>query len=317
VKQKKIRLLDPMRDGRGVEKGEDTTPNLKFFFKLLGRRFWKLVSVNLIMLVQILPLVLCLVAELTGPKEPVQSSVMYATVLGAQTATPTSSGMTLLNLVGKLSYDWPTFNSPVNWIMIGLLAFHVLTYGWQKVGATYIMRNLVRGGGVFIVSDFFYAIKRNFKQGFVLGIIDCIICGVLYADFMFFAQSPVSTMTNIMYFAIVALVLIYLAMRFYMYLLLVTFNIKLTKLLKNSFIFAFLGLKRNLMAGLGILVMAVLVVALNILLFQFNIVVGLIIPLLFFMAVMAFMYTYAAYPVIKRYMIDPPASKPEGEENQA
>lgn len=310
----KLRLLGPLRDGKGVEKGEDTTPNLKYFFKLLGRKFWKLVSVNFILLVQILPLLLCFLVEAMGPKEPVQHNPLYATVLGAQTVAPTSAGMTLLNMVGNLSYDWQAYNSPVTIIMICLLAFHVLTYGWQKVGATYIMRNLVRGEGVFIISDFFYAIKKNFKQGFILGVIDCIICGVLYFDFTYLSQMPVDdVMANIMYFVIVALVIIYLAMRFYMYLLLVTFNIKLTKLLKNSFIFAFLGMKRNLMAGLGILLMAGLVVVLNIFLMQFNIAVGLIIPFLFFMGVMAFMYNYAAYPVIKKYMIDPPVVKKDAQ----
>ena len=34
--KKRFKLLDPMRDGKGVEKGEDTTPNLKFFFKQWG-----------------------------------------------------------------------------------------------------------------------------------------------------------------------------------------------------------------------------------------------------------------------------------------
>ncbi len=310
---KKLKLLDPMRDGKGVEKGEDTTPNLKYFFKLLKRKFWKLFSINLLLLVQIIPLALCLLAQFIGPKEPVQDNLLYATVLGAQTASPTSAGMTLLNLVGNLSYEWQTFNSPVGFIMAGLLIFHVLTYGWQKVGAAYLMRNLVRGDGVFIFSDFFYAIKRNLKQGFLLGLLDCMVCGVLYVDFAYFSQMPSATLTNIMYFVIVGLVLIYAAMRFYMYLLLVTFNIKLTKLIKNSFIFAFLGMKRNLMAGLGIVVLAVITVLLNLLLFQFNIAVGLILPILFFMGIMAFMYTYAAYPVIKRYMIDPPVTKADAE----
>ena len=49
------------------------------------------------------------------------------------------------------------------------------------------------------------------------------------------------------------------------------------------------------------------------LLFQINVAVGLIIPFLFFMAVMAFMYNYAAYPVIKKFMIDPPVVKESSE----
>ena len=32
--KKRFKLLDPMRDGKGVEKGEDTTPTLGRFFKL-------------------------------------------------------------------------------------------------------------------------------------------------------------------------------------------------------------------------------------------------------------------------------------------
>ena len=63
-----LRLLNPMRDGRGVEKGEDTTPTLGYFFKLLGRKFWKLISVNLLLLVQFLPPLLCFFAYFTGPK---------------------------------------------------------------------------------------------------------------------------------------------------------------------------------------------------------------------------------------------------------
>lgn len=318
MEKKKFRLLDPMRDGRGVEKGEDTTPNLKYFFKLWGRKFWKLISVNLLLLVQILPLLLCLLIQLAGPKEPVQSDPLYATLLGAQTASPTSAGATIFNVFAGLNYTIDTYNSPVRWIIVALLVFHVLTYGWQKVGSAYLMRNLVRGDGVFIVSDFFYAIKRNLKQGFLLGLLDCICVATLVIDFMYFASMPVSGFYNFMYFAIFAIILIYMVMRFYMYNILVTFNIKFTKILKNSFIFVFLGLKRNLMAILGIALLAALAVALFVVLYQFNFIVGvaIILPFLYFLAFAAFMYTYAAYPVIKKYMIDPvPTKEKNPEEN--
>lgn len=298
-----------MRDGRGVEKGEDTTPNLKFFFKLLGRKFWKLVSVNLIMLVQIVPFLVIFLLDLAGPKEPVQGNPIYSTLAGAQFASPTSSGATLLSIFSGLNYSLPTKNTPIYWIMGVLLLFHVVTYGWQKVGSTYIMRNLVRGDGVFIISDFFYAIKRNMKQGFVLGLLDCLFCGILIFNIMSLGGMAATGLNNFMYFATVALIIIYFLMRFYLYLMLVTFNIKITKIFKNALIFSVLGIKRNLMASLGMILMAALVIGLNILLFQFNIAVGIIIPFLFFLAVSAFMYTYAAYPVIKRYMIDPVSTK--------
>ncbi|MBQ9781359.1 MAG: DUF624 domain-containing protein [Clostridia bacterium] len=309
MKTRKLKLLDPMRDGKGVEKGEDTTPNLKFFFKQLGRKFWKLVSINLIMLVQIIPFLLILLLQTAGPKEPTVSNPLYVPLLGAQYLSPTSAGATLLSWAGTLSFELDTYNTPIHFIIGALLVLHVLTYGWQKVGSTYLMRNLVRGDGVFIVSDFFYAIKRNFKQGFILGLLDCIFCGVLYIDIMYFTAMPVSGFSHFLYITTIALIIIYLAMRWYMYLLLVTFNIKISKIFKNSLIFAVLGIKRNLMAALGIGVLVALVIALNLLLFQINLYVGIIIPFLFFLAVAAFIYTYAAYPVVKRYMIDPTPAK--------
>ena len=302
---KKLRLLDPLRDGRGVEKGEDTTPNVKFYFKQLGRKFWKLISINLIMLVQILPLLLCVIVTALGPREPVQSEPFYSTVIGAQFASPTSAGATLLSVFSSLNYSLPTHNTPIYWICGALLLIHVVTYGWQKVGSTYLMRNLVRGEGVFIISDFFYAIKKNFKQGFILGLLDCIFCGVLIFNIFSLNSMPMTAMNNFMYWATIAITIIYVLMRFYTYLLLVTFNIKITKIFKNSLIFTVLGIKRNLLASLWIILIAAVIVFLNILLFQYNIAVGIIIPFLFFLAVSAFTYSYAAYPVIQKYMIDP------------
>ncbi len=308
MKKKKLALLDPLRDGPGVKKGEDTTPNLKFFFKQWKRKFWKLISINLIMLIQILPFVLIFLLQMAGPKEPSMDHPLYAPLMGAHFINPSAEGATLLSGVANLNLTLPTANTPVNYIFFGLLLFHVITYGWQKVGSTYLMRNLVRGDGVFILSDFFYAIKRNWKQGFVLGFLDCIFCGVLYLDFQYFYAMPQTAFHNFMYFAIIALIIIYAAMRFYTYLMLVTFNIKLSKIFKNALIFTVLGIKRNLMAALGILLLAVLMVAVALGFMQIStslLGVAIIIPFLCFLAFAAFMYTYAAYPVIKRYMIDP------------
>lgn len=302
--KKRLRLLDPMRDGPGVEKGEDTTPNLKFFFVSLKRKFWKLITLNLIMLVQIIPLLICAYARLAGPSTPTQYYPLYAPLLGAQTALPTSAGTTLFNLFSGL-FSVPIYNTPVTWIMGGLILFHVVTYGWQKVGCTYILRNLVRGDGVFIISDFFYAIRRNLKQGFFMGLLDCFIIFMLGFDFAYFYGAPASGFTNFMYVMIIALAILWLIMRFYIYLMLVTFDMKIFKILKNALIFTALGIKRNLMAILGIVVMAALSVALVVLCVQIHVYGIIIVPFLFFLAIAAFMYTYAAWPVIQRYMIDP------------
>ncbi len=309
-KKKKFRLLDPMRDGKGVEKGEDTRPTLKRFFKLWGRKFWRLISLNLIMLVQILPLLGCVGLFFAGPKVPTQYSPLYAPLLGAQTALPTTAGTTIFNSTAGLLHSSPVFNSWAHWVMAVLIIFLVITYGWQKVGSTYILRNMVRGDGVFLVSDFFYAIRRNLKQGFVMGLLDCLAVFALAVDFFFFLNEPAGGFNNFMYVMVIALALIYGIMRFYTYLMLVTFDMSIRKIFKNALIFTVLGIRRNIMALLGVAALVGITALLIIFLVPLNFYAVLILPFLCLLAFMGFMYTFAAYPVIERYMINP-VKKPE------
>ena len=303
-KKQRFNFLSPMRDGKGVEKGEDLTPNLKRFFKLWGRKFWKLISLNFFALVQILPLVGCVFLYLGGPKIPTQYDPLYNTLLGAQTALPTTEGATLFNSAAGLLHSTPVFNSWAHWVMAALILFHVVTYGWQKVGTTYILRGLVRGDGVFMFSDYFYAIKRNMKQGFVMGLLDSAAIFALGFDLFYFWNSPTTGVNSFMYIMIFALIFIYGVMRFYTYLMLVTFDMKLGKILKNALIFTIMGIKRNLMAILGIGLLVVIFGAL--ILFLGRILPAVIIlPFLCLLGFCGFMYTFAAYPVIQKYMIDP------------
>ena len=311
--KKKIKLLDPMRDGKGVEKGEDTTPNLKRFFKLWGRKFWKLISLNLFMVVQILPLIGCIFLYLGGPKVSTQYDPLYNVLLGAQTTMPTTVGITLFNSAAGLLHQTPVFNSWAHWVMGGLILFHLVTYGWQKVGTTYIMRNLVRGDGVFMFSDYFYAIKRNWKQGLIMGILDSAVIFALGFDIVYFWNAPTTGGNNFMYIMIFALILIYAIMRFYTYLMLVTFDIKLSKLMKNALIFTVMGIKRNLMALIGIILLSGVFIAL-IFFFGQYLPALIILPFLCLLGFCGFMYTFAAYPVIEKYMIQPIEPKPAPDE---
>ncbi|MBE6649666.1 MAG: hypothetical protein E7614_09185, partial [Ruminococcaceae bacterium] len=56
--KKKFKLFDMNRDGKGVNPGEDTTPNLKFFFKQLARKFSKIISLNILMIFQVIPILI-------------------------------------------------------------------------------------------------------------------------------------------------------------------------------------------------------------------------------------------------------------------
>lgn len=83
--------------------------------------------------------------------------------------------------------------------------------------------------------------------------------------------------------------------------MLITFDLSVFKILKNSFILAIVGFKRNFFAWLGI----ILVLILNFYLLFTLPFLGVIVPLLITCGALMTVSAYAVYPVIKKYMIDP------------
>ena len=300
--QKKRRLFYQGEAKRDAV-AEDTTPTLGYFFKLLWRKLGKLLSLNLLVVLRFLPLVVCVIIFLSGPRTQVPQSPLYAPLLGATAAGSPAAG-TLLSVFG-FNLGYPVLSTGRLVAIIILIAFTVLTWGWQTVGATYNYRSFVRADSCFILSDYFYAIKKNLLQGFLFGILDCVILFFLGFDIWYFYALSANNSYGFLYILILILAAVYLAMRFYIYPMMITFDLPIKKLFKNGLIFSLLGFKRNLVAMLGILLLLVanfygilwgLSVGLSIL---------LILPFFYLATLLGFIGTYAAYPNIQRYMIDP------------
>ena len=302
-----LKVFDFNRDNRPDAREEDTTPGIKRYFKMLGRRIWKLISLNLMMLPMILPLLLIGYFYIGMDKTPTQTATIFPQIFGANLIESTPTTTYLLDLFGA-QLEVPIFMDVSAYVMIAISAiFPLVTFGWQSVGSAYILRSMVRGEPVFLFTDYFYAVRRNLKQGFLMGVVDLLAMLLLVFDFIFFSTLPSSFWIDIGFFVVGALVIIYFFMRFYIYLMLVTFELSIRKLLKNAFIFVMLGIKRNLMGVLGILLIAAVNVGLFLIfrLTPLGIAIPLIVFILHFVAVASFTSAYAAYPVIDRYMIAP------------
>lgn len=290
----KFKLFDMNRDGLGVEKGENTTPNIKYFFKSLWRKFPKLISINLLMILQHLPLLGSILVFFWVDKTPTFTETSYPLLYGIARFSG-DPGDALLAALSSIQLRIPLITWKVVLLIAVCLLVYALIFGIGNVAITYYMREMIRGNPVFLFSDFKYAVKKNFKQGFGMGIIDFIILAILVYDF---ANMPSN---SIMYFLILGVAFIYFIMRFYLYLMLITFDMKITKMFKNALIFVVLGVKRNLLAILWLIVM----MALNFAIFVLYMPLGIALPILYFFSFSTFTTAYAAYPVIKKYMIDP------------
>lgn len=291
------------RDGKGVKKDEDTRPTLKNFFKQFGRKFSQLLSLNLLMMLQVLPIIVGIFAYLFIQRTPSQTSALFAPLYGASLIEQSPASALILAL-DALPLNIPVFRPASYWIIAGCALFMLLFNGLLTVGSFYVLRGLVRGDAVFVFSDFFYGIKRNFKQGFCFGLVDTIFIIVLVFDVMYYSGTVGAFWMDVLFWILTALAILYLIMRPYIYMMLITFDMKVRKMFKNALIFSALGIKRNLMAALGILLLLGLHVVLMILLLP-EVIITVILPIVYIFAAIGFIVSYAIYPVIDRYMIAP------------
>ena len=301
------------RDGKGVDK-DDTIKiddyNAKNFFKLFGRRIRYIININWLYIFGNFPLLTLLLAisgnfshAATAPQ-----SQFYPVVYGIQTITGTTPS--LMNMIGvhgvmgtATAYSW------IDYVLFGISALLLVTFGLVNTGCAYLIRNLVRGEHLFLWDDFKSAIRQNWKQGLVLGIFDTVVLGLSAYSIYFYIVNYQTY--YILFFASLIMMMLYLFMRFYMYTLLVTFELSVWKIIKNSFLFAMIGLGKNFLALLCIL----LVLGVTFMLSTLFMPIGIIILFMFLVSTTVYISTYFTYPKIKQVMIDPYYSSDKPEED--
>jgi len=305
-KKKRKNLFDIFysRDGKEITEDDRNAPrNFIFFFKLAGRNLSRIFYINITFLIANFPLLIMLLfpAKLfhlhaLSPTSPIFLPLYGAYEFGA--ASPTLSA--LWGFFGNPAVvDIPT---PLAWatLIVGSVLL-LFTFGPASIGTSYILRNVVRGEPIFFMRDFWYAVKKNLRQGIIIGIIDLFISFMLVYDLIFFFGKLGSFMNNMMFWATVFMILVYFSMRFYIYILTLTFDLKIRQIFKNALIFAFLGFKRNFVASVGI----ILTIVINIYIMMLYVPIGIVLPLIITVGLCMFMATYAAWPKIKEIMIDP------------
>lgn len=301
--RKRFKLFDLNRDGPGVSKDEKPfVPNLISIPKFYVRNFTRVLSLNFLTLPLLIIPLIALYIYITRPTTPSQMNFLYSTLYGSHLIGESTSLAPLLGVYG-IQLELPTFTPGIIWVFLLLFVLLASIWGLIHVGATYCTRGMLRGDPVFMTSDFFYAIKRNWKQGLILGYIDFAIICVLIYDFVYFSMRGGTFRLDLFYFVTVALVIIYFFMRFYIYLMLVTFDIKIFKILKNALIFSILGIGRNVMSVVAMLLLILINVLLIIAFWPLKIVVPIILPLIYLIPSIILLSTYGAYPVIEKYMI--------------
>lgn len=273
--------------------------NFKGFFVMYGRKFWNLSNLNLLYALCNLPFFFLLFAfaGFLNDSVLVPASPMFASFFGFQ-----SAGSESVNQIFPFVANFRMASVPSvgTYICYGISALLLVTFGLSNAGAAYCVRGYTRGEPIFLMSEFFSCIKRNFRQALIIGVLDLCFSALLVFDYIFWSGQQGFINAILTYFSLFLCVL-YFFMRFYIYTIAITFDLSVFKIFKDAFLLSFLGFKRNFVALIGI----VLVVALNLQIFFLLPSLGIMLPIIITVATLMFISGYASYPVIKKYMIDP------------
>ena len=192
---------------------------------------------------------------------------------------------------------WKFFQ--INMIYV-LFCIPVVTFGPATAAMTQLMRKFVIGEPIFIFHEFMNAFKKNFKQSVVIGIIDVALIFILVYNLNFYSAALLNTDDlgmKIILALSVAMGFFVIMMHFYLYPQIVALDLKLTQMIKNSFILMVVGFKRSFAAFFAWFAL----IALVLLGFPYTTLAFIFVPF----AWMSFIATFCAYPVIQKYIIDP------------
>ncbi len=224
-----FKLFDYGSSGKGVAKN---APQKKPFFKyweIFGRKFWKLIELNMIYLLFCIPIV---------------------------------------------------------------------TFGPSTAALTHVMRKFTLEQACFVFDEFFTAFKKNFKQSFVIGIIDVAV--IVSAVLMFINYLQVESLPDgytIMACIFICCATMFFMMHFYIYAEIVALNLKFKAILKNAVFLVFLGIKRNFIA----LLINLAIITLIVLFLPYSALAIVFLP----MSLMCFTTIFICYPVIQKFIINP------------
>jgi uncharacterized membrane protein YesL len=269
--------------GPGVDVNAPPKKAWKRFFELYWRKFSRFVIFNAITFLFMLPIITLILW------------LLFFAVASTMPDIAEEGGGFICYMQAILLPVTAVIPPPV--LLLLLLASAVF-YGPVMCGITYVYRNYSREEHAWH-SDFWSQMKKNFRQGAVLGFLE--LSAVSLLTFNIFIQpeqlaGSAAVLTVVKFVSVFMLILVYFARR-YTYAIVITFKLPLRTIIKNSFAFAFVGLWRN--AGLAAVDTSL--IFLMLLINYFDI---FFLPLFFF-SFTGFLSVFVTFPLVDKHMLKP------------
>ena len=271
------------KPGPGVQKDEPQKSAPIRFFEIYGRKFSKLVQLNLIFFV---PFLVCALLAF----------LLYLSPTHFMLTLPSGEGISTLDI-------WTLYVVPSPVILLAPFT----------AGLTYVTRNFAREEHAFVWYDFRQAVQKNWKAFLLNGVVFYLVYVILsFALIYYFNAAKDNPFFYVAFWFCFVLAILFLFAQYYVPMMLVTFDLKLRQVYRNAAVFILAGLFRN------ILITAILV-ALFILFFgvipvmPLTILLFVVLAAIWAFSFVSYLINFIIYPVIDQYMIQPAKRKMEEE----
>lgn len=269
--------------GAGVPENEPQKPGPIRYFIVSGRKFWDMVVLNLLYFLFSLPAIA--IYTLIGLLFLGNAGDAVGGALAAE-------GMTDIQILELKAAVHIVLSVGFGFLMTALLGS-----GAPRAGLSFVLRNYSREEHAFLWSDFLENTKKNLGKGTVIFLIDVLFTFIICLDIASYGGAGTFWGLIASYIALFIFI-IYILMHPYIYMILVTFGLKLKAAYKNAFMLTAVKIFQNA----GCLVLAV-VMTLAILELANRW------PLLMFLLLMAvfsfpcLILDMNSFSVVKKYMI--------------
>ncbi|MBQ2615084.1 MAG: YesL family protein [Clostridia bacterium] len=282
------------RPGKGIDPNAPQQKSVPRFFSIFFRKFWHSVRVNLLYTAALIP-----------------TYIVVFLLSGFVT-----SAFFLIPGVGALLQQYETAGAWFD-ILIRLLTTNLFVVLWgmgpATAGITYIMRNFAREEHAWVWSDFKDAVKNNWKQALGVFVIDCIIFTLCMVALIVYSQ--MGGFAGALRYVMVMILLVYTMMHFYIYPIMVTFELKLKDIYRNALLFACGKLPSNLLIlALQILIhvgTVFFIIASGGMYTVFLIILFFLLQMMILWSFSALLTNFHVYPKMKKYMLDAAENKTE------
>lgn len=291
------------KEGPGVYADDPKKGPAGQFFSILGRKFWKIVTVNLMYVLFSAPVLVLSILISPMLLQFLFPGFTYENILLYMQKTDIAA-----SLVEGITPEMFTNTFLVFLYILAavfFVAMSLIVLGPIQAGATYILRNYSREEHAFLWSDFWEHAKKNLVQSLISSAISLVVTVALIISLGVYRSIIPNQLFRLVITGFILLIFaVFSVMQMYIYPMMVTFKLSLKNIYKNSFLFFTLKLFPNI----GILLISlVLNMVIPLVLILFLQVLGFYIMLVYFLFIgfglQLLITNFFVYRQLDRFMI--------------